>query len=144
MPLKNVVARMLTADRPPRTRTTPTMHVGEADQAMRHAAFRHDGAGQHEKRNGQHRHLADAVGDFQHHRFRRNADPQGADQRAEAERIGNRHADGEAEKQRAEQNEEVHVGPAARLVECRRRVGLAVPVDRRPDGQMLDDEQQRE
>ena len=99
--------------------------IGELDQALRHAAFRHDGAGEHEEGNGEHRHLGDAVGDFQHHRFGRNADPQRADQRAEAERIGDRHADAEAEEQRSQKNEEVHGAP------CPSRTPPARRADRR-------------
>ena len=76
MPLRNVVATMFTTDSPPRTRTKPTSTLAKRDQAPRHAAFGHDRAGQHEERDGQHRELAHAVGDLQHHRFERNADPQ--------------------------------------------------------------------
>ena len=99
---------MLTADKPAAHAHHADDHVGELDQTLRHAAFGHDGAGQHEERNGQHRHLADAVGDFQHHRFRRNADPQGADERAEAERIGDRHADRRSTETASKENKEIH------------------------------------
>jgi len=70
MPLRNVVASTLTTAHS----GDPDQHVGEGDQAARHATLRHDGAGKHEERNGQHRNLADPVGDFQHHGFERNAD----------------------------------------------------------------------
>ena len=141
MPLRNVVARMLTADSPPRTRTRPTSTLAKRDQPPRHAAFGHDRAGQHEERDGQHRDLADAVGDFQHHRFGRNADPQRAGERAEAERVGDRHADREAQEQRAEEDQEVHGMPCDYATG---RCGSPACVGRPADGEMLDDEQQRE
>ncbi len=49
-------------------------NVGECHQPFGHAAFGHDGAGEDEERNGEHRHLADAVRDLQHHRFQRDAE----------------------------------------------------------------------
>jgi hypothetical protein len=56
-------------------------HVGKRDQAPRHSAFGHDRAREHEKRDRQHSHLADAVGDFQHQGFKRNADRERAGDR---------------------------------------------------------------
>jgi len=86
--------------------------------SARHAAFGHDGAGQHEERNGQHGDLADAVGDFQHHRFKRNADPQRAGDGRERERIGDRHADGDAGEHGGEENDNIHECGPGRGASC--------------------------
>ncbi len=66
---------------------------GEVDQARRHAALGHDAAGQHEERNRQQREVVGAVGDLQHHRFERDVDPERGDDRRQAERVGDRHAE---------------------------------------------------
>src|ERR1700719_1467795 len=59
MLLRNVVARTLTAESPPRMRTSPTRTLAKGHQPARHAALCHDCAGQHKERDRQHRELAD-------------------------------------------------------------------------------------
>ena len=83
-------------------------HLGEVDQARRHAALGHDRAGEHEERDRQQREVVGAVGDLEHHRLERDVDPQRGDERGEAERIGDRHAERAQQRERAEQDEDVH------------------------------------
>ena len=78
----NVVAMMLTSARPPRTaHDLPIKTLAEGDEAARHAAFRHDRAGQYKERDRQHREFADAARYLQHHRLERDVDPQRAGKR---------------------------------------------------------------
>ena len=120
-------------------------HVGEGDQALRHAALGHDRACEHEERDGQHRDLAHAVGDLEHHRFERHADPQRAGDRGEAERIRDRHAEREQDEKTAEENRDIHC-VQLRRVSRTRRAEWASPdgVDGPADGHVLDDEQQQD
>src|SRR5215467_5149154 len=62
MPERKVVATTFTTAKP----READQHVGERHHAPRHAAFRHDGAGQHEERDRQHRDFADPVRNLQH------------------------------------------------------------------------------
>ena len=80
-------------------------HLGEIDQAHRHAALGHDGAGEHEERDREQREVVGAVGDLEHHRFERDVDPQRRDQRSQAERVGDRHAERAQQRERAEQDQ---------------------------------------
>ena len=49
--------------------------------------------------------LLTPLGDLDHHRVERHVDPQRADQRGEAERVGDRHADHHQHEEAAEQDE---------------------------------------
>ena len=109
IPLRNVVARTLTADSPPRMRTSPDQHIGEGHQAARHAAFRHDRAGEHKKRDRQHGEFADAARYLKHHRLERDADPIGAGERSETERVGDRHAERKAEEKGPDDDQDFHL-----------------------------------
>ena len=71
----------------------PDDHGCKVDQPLGHAALGHDGARQHEERDGQHGDLAHATGKLLHDRADRQVDPQRADQRRQRQRIGDRHAD---------------------------------------------------
>ena len=75
--------------------------VGEGDQPPGHAALGHDRAGEHEERDGQHREFRHPRRDLQHDRFRREVNPPGRGERRKPERVGDRHADGDAAEQRA-------------------------------------------
>jgi hypothetical protein len=107
MPLRNVVASTLTTESPPRMRVKPTSTSANAAGGA-HSAFRHDGACKDEERDGQHGHLAHAIGDFQHHRLERNADPESSGNGGKRERIGDRHPDREAEEHHPQQDRDVH------------------------------------
>src|SRR5216684_3003668 len=83
-------------------------HVGEGDEAPRHAALGHDRAGEHEERDGQHGEFADPVRDLQHDRFVGDVHLPGGEQRGEAEPVGDRHADHEAAEQDGDDDQNVH------------------------------------
>jgi hypothetical protein len=90
-------------------------NTGEADddggkihQTPRHAALGHDRPGQHEKRDRQHRYLADAAGKLLHHGCHRKVDPQGADQRGQRQRKRDRHANGKKQAHAQKQNCDIH------------------------------------
>ena len=67
-------------------------HLGEIDDALRHPAFGHDGAGENEEGNGEERKIVHAVGCLERDRFERNVHPERRKHGREAERISDRHA----------------------------------------------------
>ena len=84
-------------------------NLGEIDQPARHAADGHDCAGQDEERNGKQRKPAHAAGNFEHHRFERNAGVERAEDRGDAERVGDRHAHEADDCETTNENKDVHV-----------------------------------
>ena len=96
-------------------------NLGEVDEALRHAAFAHDGAGEDEEGDGEQREIVGTVGDLQHHRFERQVDPPGGGDRREAERIRHRHAEQAEHDEAADEDEDVHAIGAIRPRGCRRR-----------------------
>src|SRR6185436_13444192 len=86
----------------------PDDHGRKINQPPGHAALRHDSAGQHEERDGQHRDLADAAGQLLHHRADRQVDPERADEGGQRQRIGDRHADREEETHAEEEDGDIH------------------------------------
>ena len=102
----SVLASTLTSARPPRIAPTKTRA-----RLMRRIAmppFGHDAAGQHEERDREQREIVGAVGDLEHHRLERDVDPQRADDRAQPERIGDRHAERAQDREGAEQDDGIH------------------------------------
>ena len=85
-------------------------HLGEVDEARRHAAFGHDAAGEDEERDRQQREVVHAVGGLEHDGFERQVDPERREDRREAERIGDRHAEQAQHAEAADQDEHVHGG----------------------------------
>ena len=144
MPLRKVVASTLTTDRPPRTRVKPTSTLAKA--TMRRAMPPSAMMAPASTKNGMVSiaTLLTAVGDLQHHRFERNADPEAAAMAAEAERIGDRHADEKAEKHRCQKYEDVHRCNASARVLVDRKPVLGIEFfGRRTDQDAFDDEQQQ-
>ena len=101
-----LLARMLTSARPPRIAADEDPR--EVDQARGHAALRHDGPGEDEERYRQQREVVGAVGDLQDHRLERQVDPECGDQRREAERVGDGHAQRAQQRERTEQDQGIH------------------------------------
>ena len=92
-------------------------HLGEVDEARRHAAFGHDAAGEDEERDRQQREIVHAVGGLEHDGFERQVDPQRREDRREAERIGDRHAEQAQHAEAADENEHVHGGYSVLICE---------------------------
>ncbi len=139
---KKVDARMLTRDESAADETDE--HRREANQPACHASFGHNRAREHEERDREQREVVHAVGDLEHHCVERDVDPERADERRDAERVGDRHAERDHQEQAAEQHEGVH----ARLAPVRGR-RLVVERDDRPIGlrscdDALDDEGERD
>ena len=86
----------------------------QVDEANRHAALGHDRAGEDEERDREQREAVDAARDLDHHRLERHVDPERAEDRGEAERVGDRHADHAQHHERAEQDGDVDHGGVIR------------------------------
>ena len=82
--------------------------LGEVDEALGHAADRHDRAGENEERDCQQRETAHAAGDLEHHRFKRDPGVECGGNGGDAERIGDRHAHQTDDGETANENEDVH------------------------------------
>ncbi len=67
--------------------------LGEIDDALRHPAFAHDGAGEDEERDREQRKVVHAVGRLERDGLERNAHPQRGGDGGETERVGDRHAE---------------------------------------------------
>ena len=83
-------------------------HLGQVDDALGHAAFGHDGAGENEERDGQQREVVHAVGRLEHDGFERQAHPDRGEDGGEAQRIGDRHAEQAQHGEAADENEDIH------------------------------------
>ena len=83
-------------------------HLGEVDEALGHAADRHDRAGENEERDCQQRKSAHAAGDLEHHRFERDAGVERGGNGGDAERIGDGHAHQADNGETADEDEDVH------------------------------------
>ncbi len=92
-------------------------HLGEIDEAVRHAAFGHDAAGEDEERDREQREIVHAVGGLEHDGFERQVDPERRDDGGEAERVGDRHAEQAQHAEAADQDEHVHVGYSVLICE---------------------------
>ena len=88
----------------------PDEHLGEIDEAVRHAAFGHDAAGENEERDRKQREVVHAVGGLEHDGFERKVDPERREDRRETERIGDRHAEQTEDAEAADQDDHVHGG----------------------------------
>src|SRR5215469_11007779 len=78
-----------------------------------HAALGHDLAGEHKKRDREHRELADATRHLEHDGFERDADPIGARQRRQTQPIGDGYAENEAQKKASDDDQDFHASPVA-------------------------------
>ena len=116
-------------------------HLGEVDQARRHAAFGHDAAGEDEERDREQREIVHAVGGLEHDGFERQVDPQRREDRGKPERIGDRHAEQAQHAEAADQDEHVHGGYSVLICEMASSVGL---LEQLRGPQPLDDEQRRD
>src|SRR5262249_46146690 len=82
--------------------------LGEVDEALGHAADRHDRASEDKERDCQQRETAHAAGDLEHHRFKRDAGVERGENGRNAKRIGDGHAHQTDDGETTNENENIH------------------------------------